>query len=302
MAMNLAAIRDMLLPGLNTLFGDYAQIPTQWSRVFDRTTSNMAIERDLEVRLLGLAQLRTEGQSTYFDNGMGQRSMYNYYHKGIGLGFIVTRSAIKDNLYKTQFKPNATALRNSFQQTKEIYGANILNKGTTYDATVGGDGKALFATDHPIDTGTVANTPTTQAELNETSLQNALIAIRKFRNVAGLKFMSRGRLLIVPVELEYTAQRLMQSELRVGTADNDLNAIKSLGKLPEGFTAMDFLTDTKAWFIKTDSPDGFKYFDREPFESDVYVDFDTDNLKVKGYERYSFGYSNFRCAYGNFPT
>ena len=191
----------------------------------------------------------------------------------------------------------------SFQQTKEIYGANILNTATTYNSAIGGDGVALCSTSHPIDGGTVANTPSTQVDLNEATLLNAMIAVRtNFKDQAGLKVFARARKLIVPPQLEPVAIRLVKTELRPGTADNDVNAIMmTSGGLPESYMVNDFLTSAYAWFLLTNI-DGLSYMERIKFETDMQVDFVTDNLLVKGYERYSFGYYNWRAIYGSFPT
>ena len=303
MAVNLSQIKDLLLPGLRGVEGKYAMIPSQYDKVFEITKSNMALERTAEMRYLGLAQLKTEGGQTPFDNGAGERYVYNQEHNEIGLGYAITRKAIDDNLYKSQFKPTNLGLIESFQQTKEIYGANVLNTATTYNASVGGDGKALIATDHPIDGGTVANRPLVDTDLNEASLLNGMIAVRtNFRDQAGLKVFARARKLIVPPALEPVAIRLTKTELRPGTADNDVNAIMmTAGGLPEGYMVNDFLTSTSAWFLLTNI-DGLSYMERVKFETDMQVDFVTDNLLVKGYERYSFGYYNWRSIWGSFPT
>lgn len=303
MAVNLSAIKDLLLPGLRGIEGKYEQIPSQYDKIFTKHESRMALERTAEMRFLGLAQLKTEGGQTAFDNGAGERYVYNQEHTEIALGYAITRKAIDDNLYKSQFKPSNLGLMESFQQTKEIYGANILNTATTYNASVGGDGKALIATDHPIDGGTVANRPTTDLELNEASLLAGMIAIRtNFKDQAGLKVFARGRKLIVPPQLEPVAIRLTKTELRPGTADNDVNAIMSTaGGLPEGYLTNDYLTSATAWFLQTNI-DGLSYMERVKFETDMQVDFITDNLLVKGYERYSFGYYNFRAIWGSFPS
>jgi hypothetical protein len=278
-------------------------IASQYDKIFVKHESKMALERTAEMRFLGLAQLKTEGGQTSFDNGAGERFIYNQEHTEIALGYAITRKAIDDNLYKTQFAPSNLGLIESFQQTKEIYGANILNTATTYNASIGGDGKALCATDHPIDGGTVANTPATQVDLNESTLLNGMIAIRtNFKDQAGLKVFARGRKLVVPPQLEPVAIRLTKTELRPGTADNDVNAIMSTaGGLPEGYMVNDFLTSSRAWFLLTNI-DGLSYMERVKFETDMQVDFVTDNLLVKGYERYSFGYYNFRSIFGSFPT
>jgi len=303
MAVNLSAIKDLLLPGLRGIEGKYEMIPSQYDKIFTKHDSKMALERTAEMRFLGLAQLKTEGGQTAFDNSAGERYIYNQEHTEIALGYAITRKAIDDNLYKSQFMPSNLGLIESFHQTKEIYGANVLNTATTYNASVGGDGVALCSTSHPIDGSTVANTPTIQVDLNEATLLNSMIAIRtNFKDQAGLKVFARGRRLVVPPQLEPVAIRLTKTELRPGTADNDVNAIMmTAGGLPEGYMVNDFLTSAYAWFLLTNI-DGLSYMERVKFESDMQVDFVTDNLLVKGYERYSFGYYNWRSIYGSFPT
>jgi hypothetical protein len=303
MAVNLSAIKDLLLPGLRGVEGKYEQIPSQYDKIFNKHDSKMALERTAEMRFLGLAQLKTEGGQTQFDNNAGERYVYNQEHTEIALGYAITRKAIDDNLYKTQFMPSNLGLIESFHQTKEIYGANVLNTATTYNASVGGDGKALCAADHPIDGTTVPNIPTTPVDLNESTLLNAMISIRtNFKDQAGLKIFARGRKLIIPPQLEPVAIRLTKTELRPGTADNDVNAIMSTaGGLSDGYMVNDFLTSQYAWFLLTNI-DGLSYMERVKFESDMQVDFVTDNLLVKGYERYSFGYYNWRSIWGSFPT
>jgi len=303
MAVNLSAIKDLLLPGLRGVEGKYEQIPSQYDKIFNKHDSKMALERTAEMRFLGLAQLKTEGGQTAFDNNAGERYVYNQEHTEIALGYAITRKAIDDNLYKTQFMPSNLGLIESFHQTKEIYGANVLNTATTYNASIGGDGKALCASDHPIDGTTVPNIPTTPVDLNESTLLNAMISIRtNFKDQAGLKIFARGRKLIIPPQLEPVAIRLTKTELRPGTADNDVNAIMSTaGGLADGYMVNDFLTSQYAWFLLTNI-DGLSYMERVKFESDMQVDFVTDNLLVKGYERYSFGYYNWRSIWGSFPT
>ena len=303
MAVNLSAIKDLLLPGLRGIEGKYEMIPSQYDRIFTKHDSKLALERTAEMRFLGLAQLKTEGGQTSFDNGAGERFVYNQEHSEIALGYAITRKAVDDNLYKTQFHPSNLGLIESFQQTKEIYGANILNTATTYNANVGGDGVSLCSTAHPIDGSTVANRPTTDVDLNEATLLNGMISIRtNFKDMAGLKVFARGRKLVVPPQLEPIAIRLTKTELRPGTADNDVNAIlTTAGGLPEGYMVNDYLTSSYAWFLLTNI-DGLSYMERVKFETDMQVDFVTDNLLVKGYERYSFGYYNWRSIWGSFPT
>jgi hypothetical protein len=301
MAVNLSAIKDLLLPGLRGIEGKYEQIPSQYDKIFTKHNSKMALERTAEMRFLGYAQLKTEGGQTAFDNSAGERYVYNQEHVEIGLGYAITRKAIDDNLYKSQFAPSNLGLIESFAQTKEIYGANVLNTATTYNASVGGDGVALVSGSHPIDGSTISNYATN--DLNEATLLNGMIAIRtNFRDQAGLKVFARGRRLVVPPQLEPVAIRLTKTELRPGTADNDVNAIMmTSGGLPEGYMVNDYLTSSRAWFLLTNI-DGLSYMERVGFETDMQVDFVTDNLLVKGYERYSFGYYNWRSIWGSLPT
>jgi hypothetical protein len=303
MATNTAQIRDLLFPGLRGITGEYKQIPTQWDKIFKKTKSNMALERTAEMRFLGLARLKTEGGATTFDNGSGERFIYAQEHNEISLGYVITRKAIDDNLYKSQFRPSNLGMQRSFGQAKEIYGSNILNTATTYNTRIGADGVALCSTAHPIDGSTIANTPTTQVDLNEATLLNGMISIRtNWKDQAGIKMFARGRKLVIPPQLEPVAIRLTKTELRPGTSDNDVNAIFSTaGGLSEGYIVNDFLTSSFAWFLLTDI-EGLLYMERIPFETDMWVDNVTDNLLVKGYERYSFGYSNWRAIFGSFPT
>jgi len=305
MPVALSQIRDLLLPGLWGISGKYPMIERQWPKVFRQTDSNMAVERRSAMRYLGLAQLKQEGAPTAFDNSAGQRFTYNAEHFEIGLGYAITRKAIDDNLYKSEFGPSNDGLMESFKETEEIYAANVFNSGTTYNAQIGGDGVALFSTAHPIDPpyGTIANEPSPEVDLNETSLLNALITIRTtWRDQAGLKIHARGRKLIVPPNLEPIALRLMRSELRPGTAQNDVNAIQGMNdSLKEGFMVWDYLTSNYAWFLLTNH-DGLIFFNRKKFEMDMSVEFTTDNLLVKGYQRYVPSYYDWRGVWGTFPT
>ncbi len=305
MPVALSQIRDLLLPGLWGISGKYPMIERQWPKIFRQTDSNMALERRAAMRFLGLAQLKQEGAPTSFDNNAGQRYVYNAEHFEIGLGYAITRKAIDDNLYKSEFGPSNDGLMESFKETEEIYAANVLNSGTTYNAAVGGDGVALFSTAHPIDPpyGTIANRPTPDVDLNETSLLNSLITIRTtWRDNAGLKIHARGRKVIVPPNLEPIAIRLFRSELRPGTAQNDVNAINGMNEsLKEGFMVYDYLTSSFAWFVATNH-DGLVFFNRKKFEMDMSVEFTTDNLLVKGYQRYVPTYYDWRALWGTFPT
>jgi hypothetical protein len=297
MAINTSAIQSLLRPGLAAVFGDYPQYPSQWSEIFERHSSDKAVEIEVEVKLLGLASIKAEGASVAYDN-MGQRYITNYVHRYTAVGFIITRQAIMDNLYKTRFPLQAKALRNSMAQTKETLGAAVLNNGFDTNYPIG-DGQPVFSTAHPIDGSTVANTFTVQSQLNETSLQDAIVAIQRFRDAANLRVMTKPTKLIVPAELQWTAERLLKSEYRTDTANNDISAIYSMSAVPQGHRVNMFLTDTNAWYLMTDAPNGFKHYERERLETDVYTDFDTDNLKAKAVERYSFGVSNFRGAFAS---
>jgi len=297
MTINTTAIKDLLRPGLAAIFGDYSMYPAQWSEIFERHTSDKAYEIEVEIKLLGLAAIKAEGAPTTYDN-MGQRYITNYVHRYVSVGFIITRQAIKDNLYQSKFPMQGKALRDSMQQTKEVLGASVLNNGFDGNFPIG-DGQPLFSTAHPIDNGTVANTFTVQADLNETSLQDAIVAIQRFKNAAGLRVMTKPQKLIVPAPLQWTAERLMKSEFRVSTANNDVNALYTTSAVPKGYRVNQFLTDDDAWFLLTDAPNGFKHYEREALETDVYTDFDTDSLKAKALERYSFGCTDFRAGFGS---
>src|SRR3984957_11133615 len=303
MAVNLSSIKDLLLPGLRGINGKYEMIPSQYDKVFTKYDSKLALERTAELRFLGYAQLKSEGGQTQFDNGAGERYVYNQEHTEIGLGYAITRKAIDDNVYKTQFHPSNLGLIESFQQTKEIFGANLFNTATTYNTAVGGDGVAILSTAHPTDYGSIANTPTTQVDLNEATLLNAMVSIRtNFRDQAGLKIFARGRKLLIAPANEPTAIRLTKTELRPGTNDNDVNAIlTTAGGLPEGYITNDYLTNSPCWFLLTNIQ-GLSWMQRIAFETDMQVDFVTDNLLVKGYERYSFSYNNWRSIYGSTPS
>lgn len=303
MPVALSQIRDLLLPGLWGISGKYPQIDRQWSKLFKSTDSKMALERRASMRYLGYAQLKQEGSPTSFDNAAGERFVYNQEHREIGLGYAITRKAIDDNLYKAEFGPSNDGLMQSFVQTEELYGADVFNSGTTFNTAVQGDGVALFSTAHPIDGTTIANRPSPDVDLNETSLLNAGISIRStWRDNAGLKMYARAKKLVIPTQLEPIAIRLYRSELRPGTASNDVNAIKGMNDaFNEGYIVNDYLTSNFAWFLLT-NVDGLIYMNRISFEMDMSVEFTTDNLLVKGYQRYSFGYYDWRGVWGTFPT
>lgn len=255
------------------------------------------------MRYLGFAQLKQEGAPTSFDNAAGQRYTYNAEHFEIGLGYAITRKAIDDNLYKSEFGPSNDGLMESFKETEEMYCANVLNTGSTYNPNIGGDGVALVSASHPIDGATIANQPSPDVDLNETSLLNSLISIRTtWKDNAGLKIRARGRKVIAPPALEPICLRLFRSELRPGTATNDVNAILGMNdSLKEGYMIYDYLTSNFAWFILTNH-DGLIFFNRKPYEADMSIDFTTDNLLVKGYQRYVPSYYDWRCLFGTYPT
>ncbi len=301
MAINRAQIRDFLLPGLADVEGKYPQIPTRWKEFLSTGTSKMALERIAMARYTGLAQLKAEGGATTFDNAPGERWVWNIEHKSIGLGFAITREALDDNLYKDAFNPQCMGLMESFAQTKEILNHQLLNSATTYNPLFGGDGVALASTAHPIDNGTYANRPTVDLDFNEAAVETALNQIRQFPDEAGLLAMSRGLKCIGPLALQWQMERLFKTELRVGTANNDVSAILSSGALPEGYSISEFLTSNFAWGITTNVK-GLVYYDRVGFEMDLQVDPTTGNLLVIGYERYGSGIRNPRGIWWTAPT
>lgn len=296
------SIRDLLFPGLAGVIMAYPEIPKQWPGVYDMMgSSKMALERFVEARPVGLAQLKAEGGATAFDNSPGQRFVWNIEMFAIGLGTSITREALDDNLYKDHFGPQSMGLAESFAQTWEILHANKLNNAASVDYSVGGDGLPLASTQHTIDTGVYANTPSTQADLSEAAIEAATITIRAFPDQAGIKKFFRARKLIVPPSLEYVAERLTKTELRVGTANNDVNAILSAGALPDGYQVMDFLTSPYGWFIKTTAK-GMVHYDRIPYEMDLQIDPITSNLMILAYERQGFAPANPRSIYISLPS
>lgn len=300
MAITTAQVYALLKPGINKVFGDYPQYPAEWKEIFEQYTSDMSAETDVEMRLLGPARMRSEGASTEYED-MGTRYPYTYNHVEISLGFIMTRKAIEDNLYTKQFSPGTRQLKNSFNQTKEMIGANVLNLAMDPNTTYG-DGQPLLSTQHPIDVGVNSNTFGVQSELNETSLQDILVRIGQQRDAAGLIVKSVPKKVVVGLALQFAIDRLLNSTQRVDTPNNDINAIRNLGLLRDGFVVNHYLTNPKAWYVLTDMPDGMKYFQRTAFEPMIAVDTDTDNLKTKARERFSFGVSNHRAIAGSMPS
>jgi len=247
----------------------------------------------------GAAPTKSEGSAISFDDA-NEAYTARYNHETVALAFSITEEAVEDNLYDRLGSRYTKALARSMAHTKQVKAAAVLNNAFTGGATAGGDGKALAATDHPLlSGGTFSNRPTVASDLNETSLEDALISIAGFVDERGLKVALRGMKLIIPRQLQFVAERLMVSNLRVGTADNDVNALKSMGMLPEGYAVNDFLTDPDAWFVKTDAPRGFVHFERVRMTTGMENDFDTGNMRFKARERYSFGFSDPRCVFAS---
>lgn len=301
MAVTTSQIPALLLPGVRKLKGDYPEIKAQWPLIYARGVSHMEAEKTVHVRYLPLPQLRLSGQPTVFDNNSGQRFVYNHIHIEFSQGYAFTRIALKDNLYKTSFNAANLGLARVFRQMKEIVAAGVLNTGNVVNPAIGADNLPLFSTAHPVDGGTVANTTTTQIGLNEVGLMMANNMVRRFRNNANILDSFQGKKLVVPVEQRHTAKRLMETELRPGTTNNDIWSVKENNDLSDGYVTMDFLTSPYAWFVCSDAG-GLIYLEREAFETSMQTDFTTDNLMVKAYERYYLGYDDFRCAVGFFPT
>ena len=297
MAISRAQLAKELEPGLNALFGmEYARYENQHSEIFTTESSDRAFEEEVMLSGFGSAPNKSEGSAISYDEA-NEAYTARYNHETIALAFSITEEAIEDNLYDRLGSRYTKALARSMAHTKQVKAAAVLNNAFT---ALGGDGKALCATDHPLTSGgSFANEPSVAADLNETSLEDALISIAGFVDERGMKVALRGMKLIIPRQLQFVAERLMVSNLRVGTADNDTNAIRSMGLLPDGYTVNDFLTDPDAWFVKTDAPRGFVHFERTPLSTNMEADFDTGNMRFKSRERYSFGYSDPRAVFGS---
>jgi len=300
MAISRAQLVKELEPGLNALFGmEYSRYENEHAEIFSTESSDRAFEEEVMLTGFGSAPVKNEGAGVSYDSAQ-ESFTARYQHETIAMAFALTEEAIEDNLYDRLGSRYTRALARSMAHTKQVKAAAVLNSAFDGGATAIGDGKALCATDHPLTSGsTFANEPTTPADLNETSLEDALISIAGFVDERGLKIALRGMKLIVPRQLQFVAERLMVSNLRVGTADNDVNALKSMGMLPEGYVVNDFLTDPDAFFIKTDAPRGFVHFERTPLSTGMEGDFDTGNMRFKARERYSFGVSDPRCVFGS---
>ena len=299
MAISRQQLAKELEPGLNALFGlEYKQYENQHTEIFDKESSDRAFEEEVMLSGFGEAAVKPEGSGVQYDDA-NESFTARYTHETIALAFSITEEAVEDNLYDSIAKRYTKALARSMAQTKQIKAANILNNG--FSSGTGGDGQYLLDTDHPTIAAPsgLANEPSTAADLNETSIEAGLTAIGNFKDERGFKIAARGMKLIIPADLQFTAERLMASNQRVGTADNDINAIKSKGMLPQGYTVNNFLTDTDAWFIKTDVPNGLKMFERAAIKTAMEGDFDTGNMRYKARERYSFGWSDWRGIYGS---
>jgi len=292
MAISRAQLLKELLPGLNALFGlEYATYGQEHKEIYDTETSERSFEEETKLSGFSAAPVKNEGSAIAYDNAQ-EAWTARYNHETIALGFSLTEEAIEDNLYDSLSARYTKALARAMAYTKQVKAANILNNGFS-SAYTGGDGVSLFNTAHPlISGGTNSNTPTVQSDLNETSLENAVIQIAAWTDERGLLIAARPKKLIVPPALQFVATRLLETSLRVGTTDNDINALKNNGSIPEGYTINHFLTDSNGWYLTTDVPNGMKHFERMPMTTAMDGDFDTGNVRYKARERYSFGYSD----------
>jgi hypothetical protein len=299
MAISRGQLVKELEPGLNALFGlEYKQYENQHAEIYTTESSDRAFEEEVMLSGFAQAQTKSEGAGVAFDNAQ-ETFTARYTHETVALAFSITEEAIEDNLYDRLASRYTKALARSMAQTKQVKAVNPLIQGLpTTDNYDSGDGVSLFNTAHPTIAGTVANTLATQADLNETSLEQSLIDIAAMTDERGLKIAARGMKMIIPSELQFTAERLMKSDKRVGTADNDTNAIRSMGMVPQGYVVNNFLTDTDAFYITTDVPNGMKYFQRAAIKTAMEGDFDTGNVRYKARERYSFGVSDYRGIFG----
>ena len=298
MAINRASIAKELLPGLNAIFGmEYSDVDNEHESLYDVENSDRAFEEEVLFTGFGTAPVKGEGAAVQYDDAQ-EGYTARYTHETVALAFSITEEAIEDNLYDRLASRYTKALARSMAQTKQIKAASILNNAFNTGANAIGDGAALCSNAHPSLSGNQTNILATAADLNETSLEQALIDIAGYTDERGLKIAVRGMKLIIPKELQFIAERVLNSNLRPGTADNDTNAMRSMGMLPEGAVVNHFLTDTDAFFIKTDAPNGFKYFNRAPIKTAMEGDFDTGNMRFKARERYSFGVSDWRSVFG----
>jgi len=287
-----------LEPGLNALFGlEYDRYENQDKEIFDTESSDRAFEEEVMLGGFANASVKPEGQGVTYEDAQ-ETFTARYTHETVALAFSLTEEAVEDNLYDKLSTRYTKALARSMANTKQVKAANVLNRAFN-NSYLGGDDKELCATDHPTLSGNQKNELSTAADLNETSLEQMLIDIADMKDERGLKIALRGMKLIIPVNLQFIAERLMKSSGRVGTADNDVNALKSMGMIPQGYTVNNFLTDTDAFFIKTDAPNGLKHFTRAPIRTAMEGDFDTGNVRYKARERYSYGWSDWRGIFGS---
>jgi hypothetical protein len=299
MAMNRAQFAKMLEPGLNTLFGlEYDQYPPEWQAAFDTNTSQKAFEEDVLLEGFGNAPVKAEGAAISYD-AASQQWTARYQHETIALAFSITEEAEEDGLYGSIAARYTKALARSMASTKEIKAANVLNNAFSGSGVTGGDGKTLCATDHPTRSGNQSNTLATAADLSETSLEQMLIQIADMKDDRGLRIAAQGTMLVIPTAYSFVAERLLESQLRTGTADNDINAIRAGGYLPQGYHVMRRLSDSDSFFIMTDVPDGLKHFQRSPLKKGMEGDFETGNVRYKVRERYSFGFTDWRGIFGS---
>jgi hypothetical protein len=299
MAISRSQLVKELEPGLNALFGlEYKRYENQHAEIYTTETSDRAFEEEVMLSGFASAPTKQEGAGVVFDQAQ-ETFTARYNHETIALAFSITEEAIEDNLYDRLAARYTRALARSMANTKQVKAANVLNQAQVTTVT-GGDGVSLINASHPLATGGVlSNVLATAADLNETSLEQSLIDIGKFVDERGLKIASQGVKMIIPKELQFTAERLMKSPQRVGTADNDINAIASMGMVPQGYRVNNFLSDPDAFFLLTDVPNGLKMFVRSPIKTAMEGDFDTGNVRFKARERYSFGFSDPRCVFGN---
>jgi hypothetical protein len=299
MAISRAQLLKELLPGLNALFGlEYARYGEEHKEIYDTETSERSFEEETKLSGFGAAPVKNEGQAISYDNAQ-EAWTARYNHETVAMGFSVTEEAMEDNLYDSLSSRYTKALARAMSYTKQVKAANILNNGFN-SAFKYGDGQPLFSTAHPlVSGGTNSNSPSTAVDLNETALENAVIQIAAWTDERGLLIAAKPKKLVIPPSLMFVATRLLETSLRVGTTDNDINAIKNNGSIPEGYTVNHFLTDTNAWFLTTDVPNGLKHFVRVPLSTSMDGDFDTGNVRYKARERYSFGVSDPLGMYGS---
>jgi hypothetical protein len=299
MAISRAQLLKELLPGLNALFGlEYARYGEEHKEIYETEQSERSFEEETKLSGFSAAPVKNEGSAIAYDNAQ-EAFTARYNHETIALGFSITEEAVEDNLYDSLSARYTKALARAMAYTKQVKAASVLNNGFSSNY-LGGDGVALFSTAHPlVSGGTNSNRPSTNADLNETSLENAVIQIAAWTDERGLLIAAKPRKLIVPPSLMFVATRLLETNLRVGTTDNDINALKNNGSIPEGYAVNHFLTDTNGWFLMTDVPNGLKHFERMALANSMDGDFDTGNVRYKARERYSFGWSDPLGAFGS---